>query len=118
MLAIFLPRVQGELLDFRTTNGGEQVVVQTLAIRQAEETRRQPLKLTSAQCFRAAALFVTTVEQPIDVLLDETLAFANRFGVAEQEQNTCARLQVAAGNVVQQAIEQLDRRCFVAMDPR
>ena len=90
--------------------------MQALAIRQAEETGRQPLQFTGAQGFGAAALFVTAVEQPIDVLLDETLALANRFGVAEQEQNTCARLQVAAGDVMQQAIEQLDRRCFVAMD--
>ncbi|MNE14708.1 hypothetical protein D3C80_1075960 [compost metagenome] len=92
--------------------------MQALAIRQAEEAGSQTLQLTGAQGFATAALFVTAIEQPIDVLLDETLALANRFRVAEQEQNTCARLQVAAGNVVQQAIEQFDRRCFVAMDPR
>ena len=61
-------------------------------------------------------MLVTAVEQPIDVLLDETLALANRFGVAEQEQNSGTRLQVAAGDVMQQAIEQFDRRCFVAVD--
>ena len=81
------------------------------------ETGGQSLKLAGAQGFGTAGLFVTAIEQPIDVLLDETLAFANGFRVTEQKQNTGARLDIAASNVVQQAIEQLDRRCFVAMDP-
>src|SRR3990167_9640039 len=118
MLAPLFGGIQRELLDFRTPNRGGQVVMQAAAIRQAEETRRQSLQFTGAQGFGAAGLFVTAVEQPIDVLLDETLAFANRFRVAKQEQNACARLQVATRDVMQQAIEQLDRRCFVAMDTR
>ena len=81
MLATFLPRIQRELFDLRTANRRVQVVMQTLTIRQAEETRRQTLQLTGPQRFRTTALFMTTVEQPIDVLLDKALAFANRLGV-------------------------------------
>src|SRR3989338_5216967 len=105
MLAIFLPGVQGELFDFRAANRRVQIIVQSLTIRQAEETGRQTLQLTGAQRFGATALFVTAIEQPIDVLLDETLALANGFRVTEQEQNAGTRLQVAAGDVMQQAIE-------------
>src|SRR5437762_13241959 len=107
MLTAFFPGVQGELLDFRATDRRVQVVVQTVTVRQAEERRRQPLQLTSAQGLGTAALFVTAVEQPIDVLLDETLTATDGLGIAEQEQNTGARLQVTAGDVMQQAIEQL-----------
>src|SRR5687767_11519466 len=100
MLTTFFPGVQGELLDFRATDRRVQVVVQAIAVRQAEESRRQPLQLTSAQGLGTAGLFVTAVEQPIDVLLDKTLAAADSLGVAEQKQNTCARLQVTAGDVM------------------
>ncbi len=93
-----------------------QVIVQATAIGHTEETRGQTLQLAGAQRLVAAALLMATVEQPIDVLLDVTLAATHRLGVAEQEQNTCPRLEVAARDVMQQAIEQFDRRCLVAVD--
>ena len=73
MLAPFFPGIQRKLLDFRATNCSVQIVVQAVSVRQAEETCCQSLKLTGAQGFGATGLFVTAVEQPIDVLLDERI---------------------------------------------
>ncbi|MNP02112.1 hypothetical protein D3C76_939550 [compost metagenome] len=95
-----------------------QVVMQAGALGDAEKSRRQALQLTGTQGLGTTGLIVAAIEQAVDVLLDVTLAAADRLGVAEQEQNTCTRLEIAAGNVVQQPIEQLDRCGFVAMDAR
>src|SRR5438067_13483328 len=116
MRAALLPRVQGELLDFRAANRSVQVVVQPVTARDAEEARRQAFELAGTQRFAAPAVLVTAVEQAIDVLLDVTLSTAHRFRVAEKKQNTGPRLEFAPGNGVNQRIEQLDRRSFIAMD--
>src|SRR5207253_5762769 len=98
MLATFLPGIQRELLDLRAADRGVQIVVQTAAIRQVEEARCQTLQLASAQGFRTTRQFVTAVEQPVDVLVDKTLAVTHGVGVAEQEQNACAWFQLTTGD--------------------
>ncbi|MNG39646.1 hypothetical protein D3C84_1278280 [compost metagenome] len=59
---------------------------------------------------------MTAVEQAVDILLDETLALADRRRVAEQEQHPRARPDLAIGHTMQQLLEQLDRSRLVAMD--
>ncbi|MCY1188276.1 hypothetical protein D9M73_293610 [compost metagenome] len=61
---------------------------------------------------------MTAAEQAVDVLLQVTLATAHRLRVAEQEQQPCRRLQLAAGDVLQQAVEQFDGRRLIAVDAR
>lgn len=56
------------------------------------------------------------IEQAVDVLLDETLALADRRRVAKEEQHPRLWLDFAIGHTVQQPLEQFDRRRFVAMD--
>ncbi len=116
MLATFFPRVEGELLDLRAADGGVQVVMQATAFWPAEETGGQSLQLAGPQRLGAAAQLVAAIEQAVDVLFDETLTAPDGLGVAEQEQNACPRLQMATGDVMQQAVEQLDRRGFIAVD--
>ncbi|MNE34961.1 hypothetical protein D3C80_1287000 [compost metagenome] len=116
MLATFLERIQCELFDLRATNGGVQVVVQARTPRHAEEGLGKLLQLSRPQGFTAAGQLVPAIEQAIDVLLDIPLSLANRFGVAEQEQDTGARLDFSPGNAMQQLVEQFDRCSFIAMD--
>ena len=59
-----------------------------------------------------------TVEQTIDVLLHIALAAAHRRRVAEQQEQTRPWLQLAAGNRLQQAIEQLNGRGLIAVNRR
>ncbi|MNF81203.1 hypothetical protein D3C84_634640 [compost metagenome] len=118
MLTTFLERIQGELLDLRTANRGMQIVVQPGTPGHTEKGGGQTLQLASAQGFRTTGELMPTIEQTVDVLLQITLALADRLGVAKQEQNPRPRFEIAAGNVVQQPIEQLDRCGFVAMDAR
>ena len=73
-------------------------------------------KLARTQGFGATAAFVTAVEQPVQVFLDKTCASTHGAGVAEQEQNSRTGLDNTPCNGLQQAIKQLDRRCFIAMD--
>ena len=112
----FFVGIQRKLLDLRTANGGVQVVVQTAALRQAEKGFSQMLKLTGPQGFGAAAAFVATAEQPVEVFFDKPRSGTHGAGVAEQEQNSGAGLDNAPRDGLQQAIKQLDRRCFIAMD--
>ncbi len=59
---------------------------------------------------------MATAEQAVDVLFQVALATAHGLGVAEQEQHSRRRLQLAAGDAVHQAVEQLDGRGLIAMD--
>ncbi len=116
MLPPFLPRVQRELLDRRAANGRVQIVMQPIALRQAEKAGGQSFQLAGPQGLGATALQMAAIEQPVDILLDKTRPTSHRIGIAEQEQNTCARFQVAARDAADQFIQQLDGCSLVAVD--
>ncbi|MCY1420836.1 hypothetical protein D9M71_364720 [compost metagenome] len=118
VLATFAPGIEGELFDLRTTNRRVQVIVQAIAPGTGEERRGQALQLGGAQGLVATAVLVAAAEQAVDVLLQITLAAAHRLRVAEEEQQARRRLQLAAGDALQQAVEQFDGRRFIAMDAR
>ena len=90
--------------------------MQARTARQAEKAAGQLLKLGGAHGFGADVLFMPAIEQPVDVQLEVTLTAAHGLGITEQEQNTGAGFDLPAGNAMQQAVEQFDRRGFVAMD--
>ncbi len=116
MHTTFFIGVKRKLLDLRTANGGVQIVVKASTFGEAEKCFGQMFKLARAQGLGAAAVFVTSVEQPVQILFDKPRAGAHGARVAKQEQDSGPGLDVAAGNVIQQAIEQLDRRCFITVD--
>src|SRR3546814_3234109 len=97
MLATFLPRIQGELLDLRTPDSGVQVVMQATALRHAAEAGGQPLQFASPQRLGAAAQLMTTLEQAVDVLPDNTLPVADGLGIAEHKPNACQWLPIPTG---------------------
>ncbi|MNT58682.1 hypothetical protein D3C72_1961350 [compost metagenome] len=94
-----------------------QVVVQAGTSGLAEEGRGIALQLAGAHRFEAAGFSVAAVEQAVDVLLDVAFATTDGLGVAEQEENSCARLQLAAGNGLDQAVQQLYGCGLVAVHP-
>ncbi|MNH17581.1 hypothetical protein D3C79_772620 [compost metagenome] len=116
MLATFLERIQCKLFDLRTANGGVQIVVQPGTPGHTEKGGGQTLQLASAQGFRTTGELMPTIEQTVDVLLQITLALADRLGVAKQEQNPRPRLDLALGDAMQQLVEQLDGGGFVTVD--
>ena len=92
--------------------------MQPRAIRRIEERLRQMLQLTGTQSFRATAAFMATVKQSIEVFFDKTRPGTHGTRITEQEKNARTRLYFCACNALQQAIKQLDRRCFVTVDAR
>ena len=116
VLAALAPGVEGELLDLRTADRRVQVVVQALAAVAGEEGRGQAFQFGSAQGLAAAAVLVAAAEQAVDVLFQVAFAAAHGFRVAEQEQQARRRLQLAAGDALDEAVEQFDGRRLVAVD--
>ncbi|MNG41677.1 hypothetical protein D3C84_1310200 [compost metagenome] len=58
---------------------------------------------------------MTAIEQAVEILLDVTLAATNGFGVAQQEENAGAWLELAAGDGLDQAVQEFDGRGFIAV---
>ena len=90
--------------------------MQTGALGGIEKRLGQVLKLAGTQGFWPAAAFMAAVKQTIEVFFDKPCARAHGARVAEQKQNACSRLDLTASNGMDQAIEQFDRRCFIAVD--